>query len=763
MTQEISTSKSTHHSGGSSQESQVSARYTPLFASCHIALKNIALYPPGHQQLVRCLEQAHTSINTELNAKTPLTFGIAKDIFVFNDIPLVSTRQSLTDFAKTLNAHGIASITFHKGLDKKSLGYFFQLLSYSPEKAAGENGIQQELNDHGCSGIDLLIVDYNLFQLSDKNARNIDLMAAKKGKSYNIWIAFTKRLLQDCFKGSQKGGSDGDDESQEEVPRDPVQLAQFINENKLDAKISLRNFGVLLERILSSAKTKRAQSNAITVGGTAISDAKSMSTEEASMVGLMLDELNPVLRKQFLATTLDKCQQNEGNASPQQLLSQLSSSVVTDMLDMVNQENREISPALLSLMQGLSISQSTNTLDETDALSFNEVETLMAREKYDKYVEPEYGHLLQVLGQNQSRVVPPDGFRLEEQEKTLERSYLIDHTVRLVLALMERTENEEDYALYGQKLIEIALELPALGIFSLVDTIAEFLSRHTERHSSPEIREVAGDCLGRIKGREYVESIAALLSDASAENKDTAVHALIARGKPAVSELLDFYCEEKEDKFIEDVEAFFHRYRIETLAEIVRLIPRAKSEKVLFLLALVKKLGVGSAAPLLHPLLNHHEDSVRQELFTILLPLQDSQAIQSLRDMLHSSEETVMASAMTFIWKCKATALLHDLLSLLNYRCLRKKTIQCNSRIILALSGIADPAALPSLEKLANSTFILHSKEVAEMKVALFRSLSAYPPESVKLLCKKGLQSKNIDIRKTCRSILSRTGRGTQR
>ena len=160
-------------------------------------------------------------------------------------------------------------------------------------------------------------------------------------------------------------------------------------------------------------------------------------------------------------STLDKFQKNVGNSSPQQLLSQLSSTVVTDMLDMVNEEGREISPALLSLMQGLSASQSGGTLDESDALSPGDVETLMSRERYDKYVEPEYGKLLQVLGQNHSRIVPPDGFHLDEQEKSLETVYLIEHTVGLILVLMEETRTEEDYSLYGQKLVEIALELPA--------------------------------------------------------------------------------------------------------------------------------------------------------------------------------------------------------------------------------------------------------------------------------------------------------------
>ncbi len=84
MKQETPTPKSARHAAGSLQEPQASEQYTPLFASCYIALKNIALYPPGHQQLIRCLEQAHKVISAELNKRSPLTFGIAKDVFVFN-------------------------------------------------------------------------------------------------------------------------------------------------------------------------------------------------------------------------------------------------------------------------------------------------------------------------------------------------------------------------------------------------------------------------------------------------------------------------------------------------------------------------------------------------------------------------------------------------------------------------------------------------------------------------------------------------------
>ncbi len=752
-------SKSDSHSADSLQESQANDRYIPLLSSCFVALQNSSLYPPGHQQIAQCMEQAHKIFVRELDNRDPLVFGVTKDLLLFDEIPIGPTVQPLTDFAATLTEHGIVSLTFHKGLEQPSLVGFFQLLSCSPEEAAGESGSQQELLNHGCSHIDLVTIDYNLFQLSGQDRKN---GGEGEGQHNDIWLSFTKRLVRGSFSGRQESISDSGEDNQSDAAVDPVQLANFINENRLDINVNLSNYGLMLDEILGSAIQKSGECRIVPDGGQDGVAVESMNSEEISMVVTMLDELNPALRTQFLRTTIEKCQENITGNSPTRLLSQLSSTRVLEMLDMANEADREISPALLSLIQGLSSDQPVTTRGDTEAPSLHAVETLMARENYEKYVEPEYDRLLQILGQNQKRLEPPAGFNLQEEEKTLEERYLIDQTTHLLLALMEKTENEEEYSQYAQKLTEISLDLPSFGIFSLVETISTMLSRHAESHPSPVIRSHAGDCLNKIGGREYIESIAALLPEATSQDKERAIQALIARGTPAVSELLDFYCEEKENPLEEEVETFFHNYRVETLAEIVGRLPRLKRDRVLLLLSLAKNLGVGGAASLLRPMLAHLDDSIRMSALEILLPLQDSEAIQYLRDMLHSSDTAGVDSALTLAWKYKTASLVPDLIALIDYRCLRKIKIQQNGKIILALHGIGDPAALPALEKLAGSKWIFHSNEVEKMKDAIFISLSGYPFDAILPLSKKGLKSKQGEIRKTCRSVLSRARKRKQ-
>lgn len=753
----------TNQSDAFLQESRVNDRYIPLLSSCFISLKNIRLYPLDHQQVTHSIDQAYKALLKVLKDQDPLVFGVAKDVLIFNEMQIGPGIQALTGFARALSRHGIVSLVFHSGVVKKSLICFFQLLCESSEIAAGEEGIQQEFIHRGGSHIELQTIDYHLFQLSDQGGKNVTGVTVRKGRRGNMWLAFTRRLLRGGFNNrkSSNESEGGTGANQSDAAVDPVQLAHFINENKLAVDSNLQNYGVMLDGILSSVVEGSGNKIVDSVYGQRSVDSAPLNAEEISMVVTMLDELNPALRRQFLATTLDKCQENQDAKSNAKLLSGLSSKLVLEMLDVVNEAGREISPALLSLIQGFSSGKSQGDTSPVSAPTPREVKTLMARETYENFVVPEYNELLLALGQSQKQVNPPIGFSLKEQEKTMEETYLIDQVARLVLILMDETDIDEEYARYGQKLIDIALELPSVGNFTLIEVICRMLSRHAETHPSPVIRELAEDCLNRIEGSEYLESIAALLPEASGQDKVLVVQALIARGSKAVSELLDFYCEEKEEYLKTKVNAYFQKYRVETLAEIVRRISGENRERTMLLLAIVKDLGVGGAAPLLRPVLTHHDESVRMSALNILLSQQDQEAVQYLRDMLHSSEDTA-AVAMALAVRYKIAALVPDLVELFHYRCLGAASIEQNSKIIMILGSIADPAALPALEKLADSNWIFFHKQVEQMKRALFLSLSNYPANSVVTLCKKGLKSDQQEIREICRKILSRAVEGKQ-
>lgn len=749
-------SQANDHSNDSLQESNVNDRYIPLLSSCFIALKNILLYPPDHQQVQHSVTQAYSLLVKELKTQDPLVFGVAKDVLILDEIKIGPGIMALGNFARALSKHGIVSLTFHKGISKESLICFFQLLCDTTDATAGENGIQQELISRGGKHIDLVTVDYHLFQLSEQGGGNTTGITVRKGQRGNIWLTFTRCLLRGGFKGSENGNERHDDNTESNDALDPVQLAHFINKNKLTVTANLRDYGVMLDGILNSAGERGGKGASTLAGEKQSTDSQSLNAKDISMVVTMLDELNPTLRKQFLATTLDKFQGNQDKNNTTQLMSGLSSTLVLEMLDVANEAGRKISPALLSLIQGFSSSNRTGEFSSTSAPVRREIKTLMTSEKYDNYVIPEYDEMLQTLGQSQKQIEPPAGFSLEEHERTMDSKYLLNQITHLILVLIEKTDNHEDYARYGQKLIDIALELPAVGNFTLIDTISSTLSGHSENHPSPIIQELARDCLHRIEGNEYLESIAVLLPEASGQNRILVIQALIARGAKAIPELLDLYCEEKEEHIKAKVAKFFLKYRVASLAEVMRRISGESRDKTLLLLDIIKDLEVGGAAPLLRPILTHHDNTIRMSVLNILLSQQDNDAIQYLRDMLHSSDDTITALALALAAKYKTTALLPDLIESFNYRCLKRVLIEKNTRIILVLGSIADPAAIPSLERLIDSKWFFFPKQIEQMKKALFLSLSSYPVDSVIPLCKKGMKSDQKGIRKICKNILSR-------
>lgn len=145
------------------------------------------------------------------------------------------------------------------------------------------------------------------------------------------------------------------------------------------------------------------------------------------------------------------------------------------------------------------------------------------------------------------------------------------------------------------------------------------------------------------------------------------------------------------------------------------------------------------------------------------MPSQDDEAVDYLREMLKSSDESVIAKAMHLAGTHKVSALIPVLTDLFDYRCLQKLSIERNSRILLVLGAIADPASLPALERLLDSNWIFHASQVAEMKSVLFISLRRYPIDAVIPLCKKGMQSKQPEIKNVCRQILAQSGRGQAR
>ncbi|MFH1075972.1 MAG: hypothetical protein V1753_03910 [Pseudomonadota bacterium] len=83
-----------------------------------------------------------------------------------------------------------------------------------------------------------------------------------------------------------------------------------------------------------------------------------------------------------------------------------------------------------------------------------------------------------------------------------------------------------------------------------------------------------------------------------------------------------------------------------------------------------------------------------------------------------------------------------------------RSTYDTNKKIIGALGAIGDPRAIPTLTKLAQTFWTFHPVMLVDMKLAIFKSLSEYPRDSIKELLKIGSLSRNIHIKRLCDNLI---------
>jgi len=91
---------------------------------------------------------------------------------------------------------------------------------------------------------------------------------------------------------------------------------------------------------------------------------------------------------------------------------------------------------------------------------------------------------------------------------------------------------------------------------------------------------------------------------------------------------------------------------------------------------------------------------------------------------------------------------------MLKTRPLLKSGYQINERIIKALGEIGNPQAVPHLERLARSRWMLYPETLLHMKAVLFESLEHYAREHVEGLLHIGAKLDNPRIKRACKRIV---------
>jgi len=705
---------------------------TLLLATLHLALKNIQLYPPGHTLVKERLAVAHRSLNNVLTEKRSILFGVARDTITYEEQPLGKDSPACTAFATILSRHEIASLNFSYGITQHSLFLFLKSVGVLPEQNSSGDTLQKKLATLNIPHIDIEILNYDYLDRTGDSRSN-----ANDGKTSPItWLSFTQKLTQGIL-GYSGSNTETDAANQTSAPK---ALAASINQYARQHPEILQQFSGLLDQMLQQpAKNSPAES--------------SFSGRELSKI---LASLNPALRKQFLNTTLERCDKNMAHTNPEKILSTFSDSVVLEMLQQVNKKEVNVSPALLNLINKLSTIRFTAApATQASIARQKKISNLLDPDDYAKHVGPEYDRSLRHLsGMAHSSQAPP-GFPLEDHLATLELEFLNTKIVQAILILMDQATDEKEYKDLAAKLMEICLLLPDGRAFKVLQSVSNTLKRQAKEKANPRSRVIATQCLQKFTTPDFLNYLYSLFSELEQKEQQDAIDFMALFCPGILEQLLQIFCMTPNIPANDPLIALFKVFRLETLTLVFTFIPKTSVIKVQRLLTLVEYLGLQGTVRLLHPMLSHEDENIRLQVLGLLIPMNDEEAIATLLSMLESTSENTVNTAIEICSIHRPAACTSSLLNLLEYQFVQQKAIDRNRKLFLILSQIGDTRAIPCLEKIAFSKWPFHREQLMLMKRILFYSLKGYPHKARIELVQRGLQSKDEEIHKICKQLSS--------
>ncbi len=714
----------------------------------NITRKNFLIYPPGHVQTNQSIKKCHALLHDLLELSPKITIGVAKDkIFVGNTL-IEDKNHMIKDLALSVINHELAGITFYRNISADDLSCFFQLMAKDPEEIKGLGGFDKALADNRIKTIKLQFIDYSAFHHTEE----IEIHRTKNRKfqaeGSAIWTQFISGLLSGSLTVSDQG-----------VPIEqtrginPSQLALFLNENKIDTEIALDTYRTTI--------SKRIQDTGESI------TSPSTYTNDFIELDLLLQELNPKLKKQFLSATYNQLNSAGENETTKNLLTDFSEQVVLDMLRQANEDGEEISPSLMNLVykitsayDGIShpegemnFNKSTNPVNLPSETG--QLQNIFTREKFEEYVTTDYENTLNNLsgGTDDEIVDANKALPIEDFHKELEPSHLDSQIAHIILAFMHNDTKPVEYENYAAKLYDIAYDLLRAGEFSTLLKIFKALFKHYKDKADPEIQFIAKNTLKKFREDQFI-SIAVVSFEKWAKPNDIAAYEfLLSLGSIVVPEMVALYGKGERPEIQSLIVKLLIRFPEVTCLEAKRRFRDPQPPFVINMLTLVRKIGTEKDAPIVKKLLEHHDVDVRITAMETLIELGDPDGTNVIRNFLKSIYTKEKLKVIQLIGTYKMAEMVPDLISCISRWTLFKFQYERNEQIITALGKIGNPSAVPVLEKLAKCRWTIWSRSLKSMKLALYQSLHGYELSQITSLLKIGQRSKDNRIRQICQNI----------
>lgn len=720
------------HKGQPAWEPDRLQQFCNAISDLNIARKNTQIYPSDHEQVQRSVQKAFETLGQVLKDRAGFRLSMLKNGFMVDQQVLGSKNPAIKEFAQSIRQQGIISIDFQKELQKKELARFLELLTMDrsdPTTVSEDTAVQDGRHavfDH----IHLQFIDYSKVRVTEEEEIKRKGRARNPDTQWRALIAtFTEKAIG---QGKETLGQ----------IYDPVYLAYLMNRSDKDITEAVKQYESFLSSLVS-----RNDSDQGTPGG---------RDERLSYFNLLIQELNPKLRQQFLAATFDQLTRQSCQEQTTRTIMGLGQEVFLQMLQYAKADGKEISPSLFKLIRKIGhLPATSGNRSKGESLDRNfsgrDFQALLNREDYEKYVDGEYDQLLIDASVIPSSL-PVNGLPLD-LETGLEDGPVNAHAALALLQLMAISGDLEGYRDWARQLALILTDLVDSGAYECLAQILEAVQEEQKKQDGDK-KKIAALVAKRFSEPALVSSLVAGIEKAEGDYRSAGMALLAKIGEPAVLEILDAFETAVSQAQIQDRHKLLEPFGVAAAREAGRRVNDPRPAYVCQMLRVVRQQGNAEVAQDLRGLLDHEDADVRMETLAVLLKFNNPWGILRLREMLSKpwSEETALAMRMA--GDCRVSEVQPMLINFATRSGSLAADFERRIAALQALGRIGDPACVPELEKIAKRRRLFARKSLRQLKQVMYESLGGYPFRDVEHLIMLGIKGKDETIRRTCRRLL---------
>ncbi len=668
-----------------------------LLVELNISHRNFRSYPKEHPVIAASLDKVVKVYAGLMQSRKELVIGVSRDALMVGGEFLDKSNRIFRDLARALFERGIAALVLAPGLTAEELRNFYTILGLKRDDIQRHGGIENIWIKARLTSITVRPIRYDLLTATDEETIR---SAPQATTAESLWERFARGVI---MGGAGEGEVEG---------IDPELLAAILNSqfHNGDEKADY-------ERVMADFIQHADALQALEVD----------ETLPYQKLASFVSRLNPELRRQFLRSTFDvRCA--SGELAAYKMIPHMSADVVIDTLEDVNANRINLPPVIFGLLQKLVHHTGTDArADDRDAADSDEdldrkVRAIFREHASEEFVPDEYQKKLnRIMAADQLPTMLDEDFSsiLESLDTQLVEAGISDIIMQLVI-----------------------LEPAGDGSDPLLDDLNAMCALFLETGQYGQllrIMKLSGDArlpegfrcglLGLFRSREFMEEVLNGLHTWGKSKFDVIRELIAAVGEPFTDVLLD--------RLAEETSLSLRRFMMDRLMEagptardaIVSRLSDSRWYYLRNLLIMLRSINDAAVLEGVRALAGNENPRVRQEVLRTLLHFNDQTAEGQLLLAMDSSSREVQLAALRMAENSRSPEVFKKLLSLVTASGFSDSEIEFKCAIVKSLADIGRAEALPELARVLGTKSLLHSRQLARLKLAIVSSLEHYPPQ----------------------------------